>query len=118
MDSYDQCLASFGATFSVIGKLQKSKEEFKSCTNKLSTTELNEDAKTSAVNQAHVGQPACTAIQIALTDLLSSWGVSPSAVAGHSSGEIAAAYAAGILPLDSCMAISYQRGMAIVDLKK
>jgi len=40
------------------------------------------------------------------------------AVAGHSSGEIAASYAAGILPLESCMAISYQRGMAIIELKK
>ncbi|TVY13419.1 Reducing polyketide synthase PKS2 [Lachnellula arida] len=99
MDSCDQCLASLGATFSVIA-------------------ELNKDAKTSAVNEAHVSQPACTAIQIALTDLLRSWGVSPTAVAGHSSGEIAAAYAAGILPLDSCMAISYQRGMSIVSLKK
>lgn len=33
------------------------------------------------------------------------------------SGEIAASYAAGILPLASCMAISYYRGMAIVSLK-
>lgn len=70
------------------------------------------------MNEAHVSQPACTAIQIALTDLLASWGVSPTAVAGHSSGEIAASYAAGILPLGACMAASYQRGMAIVELKK
>jgi len=42
----------------------------------------------------------------------------PTAVTGHSSGAIGAAYAAGILDLDSCMAISYYRGMATVELKK
>ncbi|KAI6712167.1 polyketide synthase 1 [Diplocarpon mali] len=99
MDACEDCLVEFGATFSLLAELRK-------------------DPETSAINQAHVSQPACTAIQLALTDLLRSWGISPVAVAGHSSGEIAASYAAGILPLDSCMAISYYRGMAIVSLKK
>ena len=80
--------------------------------------ELRKDITTSLINEAHISQPACTAIQLALTDLLRAWGVSPTAVIGHSSGEIGAAYAAGILPLVSCMAISYQRGMAIVQLKR
>lgn len=40
------------------------------------------------------------------------------AVAGHSSGEIAAAYATGALSLEACVAIAYQRGQAIVSLKK
>lgn len=70
------------------------------------------------MNEAHISQPICTAIQLALTDLLRSWGVTPSAVAGHSSGEIGAAYAAGILPLNSCMAIAYYRGMVTTLLKK
>ncbi|KAK6606189.1 polyketide synthase [Botrytis cinerea] len=68
-------------------------------------------ATSSLVNEAHISQPACTAIQLALTDLLRSWNVIPAAVAGHSSGEIGAAYAAGILPLDSCMAIAYYRDL-------
>ena len=53
-----------------------------------------------------------------MTDLLRGWGILPTAVTGHSSGEIAAAYAAGILPLESCIAISYYRGMATVEFKK
>ena len=37
-------------------------------------------------------QPICTALQIALVDLLSSLGVTARTVVGHSSGEIASAY--------------------------
>jgi len=80
--------------------------------------ELNKNEATSLINEAHISQPSCTAIQLALTDLLLSWGVLPTAVVGHSSGEIGAAYAAGILNLKSCMAISYYRGMATISLRK
>lgn len=59
-----------------------------------------------------MSQPACTAVQLALVDLISSWGIRPKAVVGHSSGEIAAAYAAGILTLEECVRIAYCRGVA------
>lgn len=59
-----------------------------------------------------MSQPACTAVQLALVDLLSSWGIRPKAVVGHSSGEIAAAYAAGVLTLDECVRVAYCRGVA------
>ena len=59
-----------------------------------------------------MSQPACTAVQLALVDLLSSWGIHPKAVVGHSSGEIAAAYAAGILTLEECVRVAYSRGVA------
>ena len=52
----------------------------------------------------------CTAVQIALVRLLSSLGIKPSAVTGHSSGEIGAAFAAGVLDLRSALAIAYLRG--------
>ncbi|KAL2704177.1 hypothetical protein AAEP93_005248 [Penicillium crustosum] len=55
-------------------------------------------------------QPLCTAIQIALVDLLFSWGIEPAAVLGHSSGEIGAAYASGILSLEEAMYVAYYRG--------
>lgn len=64
-----------------------------------------------------MSQPACTAIQIALVRLLSVWGIRPFAVIGHSSGEIAAAFAAGILSLEACMAIAYHRGLATMSFK-
>jgi NADPH:quinone reductase-like Zn-dependent oxidoreductase/malonyl CoA-acyl carrier protein transacylase len=49
--------------------------------------------------------------------LLSTWGIHPAAVVGHSSGEIAAAFAAGILSQESCMAIAYHRGLATLQFK-
>ena len=52
----------------------------------------------------------CVAIQIALVEQLESWGVSPSAVIGHSSGEIAAAFAAGSLSKDSALRVAVHRG--------
>lgn len=80
--------------------------------------ELSLDEKTTRVNQAHISQPACTAIQLALIELLRSWGIVPTAVIGHSSGEIAAAYAAGILSVQSSMEIAYHRGRLVPVLKE
>ena len=42
-------------------------------------------------NEAEITQPLCTAIQIAIVDLFTQWGVNPAVTVGHSSGEIAAA---------------------------
>lgn len=41
----------------------------------------------SRINEAEFSQALTTAIQIAIVDLLQSWGVRPTAVVGHSSGE-------------------------------
>ncbi|KAL4941786.1 hypothetical protein BDV06DRAFT_222773 [Aspergillus oleicola] len=83
------------------------------------TKELNRDADTTRVNEASVGQPLCTAIQIALVDLLASWNIKPTAVTGHSSGEIASAYTAGAWSLEAAMISSYHRGaMAQQSAKK
>ncbi|KIN02769.1 hypothetical protein OIDMADRAFT_144017 [Oidiodendron maius Zn] len=50
----------------------------------------------SRVDSAKFSQLLCTALQIALVDLMHHWGLSPAAVVGHSSGEIGAAYALGL----------------------
>lgn len=64
----------------------------------------------SRVNEPQVSQPACTAVQVALVDLLADWGVKPALVVGHSSGEIAAAYAKGAISRAAAWAIAYHRG--------
>ena len=75
------------------------------------------DAATSLVDSAYLSQPLCTAVQIALVDLLASWNIKPTSVTGHSSGEIAAAYCAGALTQESALAVSYYRGIAALNLK-
>ncbi len=72
--------------------------------------ELEAEAPMSRVNIASVSQPLCTAVQIALVDLLRTVGVTFTCVIGHSSGEIAAAYAAGRLTARDAILIAYYRG--------
>nr|AQV04238.1 SwnK-like protein 2 [Slafractonia leguminicola] len=51
------------------------------------------------LDRTDYAQPALFALQVALWQLWRSWGVQPGAVLGHSLGEVAAAYASGILDL-------------------
>ena len=62
-------------------------------------------------------QPALYALECALTALWSSAGVRPSAVLGHSVGEIAAAQAAGIFSLEDGMRFAAARGALLSDVK-
>jgi acyl transferase domain-containing protein len=95
----DKCLRDLGADFSL-------------------TEELQKDDASSNINSPHLSQPACTALQIALVELLASWGIRPSSVVGHSSGEISAAYAAGVYDLEAAMTLAYRRGQMTSLLKK
>ena len=65
-------------------------------------------------HQPEVSQTACTALQIALVDLFREWGLFPRYVVGHSSGEIAAAYAAGHISATRAIEIAYFRGQALL----
>jgi acyl transferase domain-containing protein len=72
--------------------------------------ELLRAGSESRINSSELSQPATTAIQIALLDMLTEMNVRPSAVLGHSSGEVAAAYAAGILNHVEALTIAYHKG--------
>jgi acyl transferase domain-containing protein len=74
--------------------------------------ELCKPKSTSQISKAEFSQPLSTAIQIALVNLLGSWGVTPAAVVGHSSGEIAAAYTTGSLTCKEAILAAYFRGLA------
>lgn len=65
--------------------------------------ELSKDEPSSRVSDSELSQPLTTAIQVALVDLLATFGVTPQYVCGHSSGEIGAAYAAGALTQDAAI---------------
>lgn len=94
----DSHLLSIGADFSIL-------------------EEMKRDEQDTRIGMAHISQPICSAVQIGLVDLLASWGVKPSSVTGHSSGEIGAAYATGGLSLEAAMSAAYYRGQAIISLK-
>ncbi|KAL8860211.1 MAG: hypothetical protein Q9178_003475 [Gyalolechia marmorata] len=79
-------MAEFGCHWPLIGELLKSQE-------------------VSNIDAPAYSQPVCTALQIALVDLLFSFGLVPSAVVGHSSGEIAGAYCIGALSHRSACAM-------------
>lgn len=75
--------------------------------------ELLNKNENSRISEPEICQPACTAIQVALTDTLRDWGAHPDFVIGHSSGEIAAAYASGAITAQVAIAIAYYRGYAM-----
>lgn len=61
------------------------------------------DAGDPRLEQTASTQPLLFALQCALTELWREWGVVPRAVLGHSLGEYAAAYAAGVFGLEDGM---------------
>ncbi|KAI1080984.1 hypothetical protein F5B20DRAFT_588940 [Whalleya microplaca] len=97
LEQADSYFHSLGSTWSLLGELCAS-------------------PSSSGINSPRLAQPLCTALQVALVDLLASWGVTPQAVVGHSSGEIAAAYCAGALTKESAWRVAYFRGETVVRL--
>ncbi|KAH0434137.1 KR domain-containing protein [Colletotrichum camelliae] len=81
--------------------------------------ELLKPAETSNLNKAYLSQPVCTAVQVALVDALhEAAGIQPFAVVGHSSGEMAAAYATGRLTANEAIIAAYYRGVASSEVTK
>ncbi|KAI1810659.1 putative polyketide synthase [Poronia punctata] len=80
--------------------------------------ELSRPEDSTRVNEAEISQPACTAVQLALIQLLRSWGIEPAQVTGHSSGEIAAAFSAGLISFEAAVGIAYFRGLAAIRLRE
>lgn len=64
------------------------------------------------IREAEISQSLCTAIQIALVNSLDLFGIKASAIVGHSSGEIAGAYAAGALTASEAILCAYYRGLS------
>jgi acyl transferase domain-containing protein/SAM-dependent methyltransferase/acyl carrier protein/NADP-dependent 3-hydroxy acid dehydrogenase YdfG len=89
--------------------------------------ELLAAPENSRLNRAEFVQPVLSAIQIALAELWSSWGVRPDFVGAHSIGEWAAACVSGVLSLEETMKVVVESsraqalvgdggGMAVVEL--
>lgn len=69
------------------------------------------EGEASNVHDAAFSQPLCCAVQIILTKLLQASGIHFKVVVGHSSGEIACAFAAGFVSASQAIRIAYLRGL-------
>ena len=94
-----ECLQKLGCSWDLLEELIKAPEE-------------------SRMEDPALAQPLSTAVQISLVDALKDLGVVPAAVAGHSSGEIAAAYCCEAISFDDAMKVAYHRGRLTSDLRK
>ncbi len=74
------------------------------------------DPGSDLVHQTAWAQPALFALQVALLAFLRGHGIAPDYLAGHSVGEVTAAYAAGILSLPDAAALAAARGRLMQSL--
>lgn len=92
LEACDMAIKRYGATWSVVEELRRDKAQ-------------------SRVNEVQFSMPLTCAVQLGLVRLLGQWGIKPTAVTGHSTGEVAAAFAAGAISLDEAMAVTFFRGL-------
>jgi len=71
--------------------------------------EMTASEDTSRIEETRIAQPAIFALQVGLSALLASKGITPDAIVGHSAGEVAAAHISGALSLEDACSVIYHR---------
>ncbi|MDQ3335672.1 MAG: SDR family NAD(P)-dependent oxidoreductase [Myxococcota bacterium] len=71
--------------------------------------ELHRDEASSRIGETRIAQPCIYALQVGLVEMLRAHGVTPSAVVGHSIGELAAAVCVGVISASEGARIVYWR---------
>ena len=74
---------------------------------------LCQDPAAPALDRVDVVQPVLFTMMVSLAEVLSHYGIVPDAVIGHSQGEIAAAYIAGVLSLPEAAKVVARRSQAL-----
>lgn len=70
---------------------------------------LSPDLPQTRLDETALAQPALFVFQVAMAQLLRSMGLEPAAAIGHSVGELAAAYVAGVFDLDGALELVAER---------
>ncbi|MEL6135940.1 MAG: SDR family NAD(P)-dependent oxidoreductase [Cyanobacteria bacterium J06626_23] len=78
--------------------------------------DVEHQAEVADIHQTGNAQPALFALECALVELWKSWGIEPDCVLGHSVGEYAAAYAAGVFSLEDGLRLIAGRGRLMQSL--
>ncbi|MEU8238199.1 type I polyketide synthase [Actinoplanes missouriensis] len=71
--------------------------------------ELLADEAQSRMAETEVAQTANFAVQVGLAALWRSWGIEPDGIVGHSTGEVAAQYVAGVLSFADAIKVNFHR---------
>jgi acyl transferase domain-containing protein/NADP-dependent 3-hydroxy acid dehydrogenase YdfG/acyl carrier protein len=74
--------------------------------------EMFRDEADSRIKQTEFAQPANLLVQMGLTAALKAEGIIPAAVVGHSVGEVASAWASGMLTMEEALLVSRERSRA------
>ncbi|OBK45100.1 hypothetical protein A5655_12330 [Mycobacterium sp. 1081908.1] len=77
---------------------------------------LRQEPGAAALERVDVVQPVLFTMMVSLAEVLGSYGITPDAVIGHSQGEIAAAYIAGVFSLPEAAQIVARRSQALGEL--
>lgn len=90
--------------------IERCDREFSKYTDWSLLKEMNRPETCSKMTETWLAQPANFAIQLGLTALWKSWGVKPDLIVGHSAGEVAAFYEAGVIDWEDIVSICFHRG--------
>jgi len=71
--------------------------------------ELSRGETDHRMDETQIAQPANFALQYALSELWSSWGIEPDACIGHSTGEVGAFWKSGVLSFAEAIRVVYER---------
>ena len=68
------------------------------------------DSSSRLIHETRLAQPALFVTEYALAALWASWGITPTAMLGHSIGEYTAAHLSGVMSLEDALAVVAMRG--------
>ncbi|PMB63557.1 Compactin diketide synthase mokB [Beauveria bassiana] len=103
---------------SVLERLDKTLQSLPNPPSWSLVAELTEARSPDHLRLPEISQPLVTALQLAMLEVFKTWGVHATSVVGHSSGEIAAACAAGLLTPEDAIKIAFFRGQAAKELQE